>query len=52
MLEFANLPSEEQVVYFQQTAEKMDLPPHLMKRTSGFASHFEHYSRCLISVNT
>ena len=32
MLEFANLPSEEQVLYFQQTAENMDLPPHLIEK--------------------
>lgn len=32
MLEFANIPPDEQVVYFQQTAEKMDLPAYLIEK--------------------
>ena len=32
MLEFANLTAEEQVVYFEQTAEKMNLPGHLVEK--------------------
>ena len=32
MIEFANLPANEQAVYFQQTAEKMDLPAHLIEK--------------------
>ena len=32
MLEFANLTAQEQVVYFEQTAEKMNLPGHLVEK--------------------
>ena len=32
MIEFANLTAEEQVVYFEQTAEKMNLPGHLVEK--------------------
>lgn len=32
MIDFANLPADEQAVYFQQTAEKMDLPGHLIEK--------------------
>ena len=32
MLEFASLSSEEKVIYFQQTADAMDLPAHLVEK--------------------
>ena len=32
MIEFANLSAKEQVDYFEQTAEKMDLPGHLVEK--------------------
>jgi len=32
VIEFANLTAEEQVVYFEQTAEKMNLPGHLVEK--------------------
>ena len=32
MFEFANLPADEQAVYFQQTAEKMNLLGHLVEK--------------------
>ena len=32
MLKFANLSVQEQVVYFEQTAEKMNLPGHLVEK--------------------
>ena len=35
MLKFANLSVQEQVVYFEQTAEKMNLPGHQGERFLG-----------------
>lgn len=32
MIEFANLPASERQLYFEQTAEKMDLPAHLIEK--------------------
>jgi hypothetical protein len=32
VIDFANLPADEQAIYFQQTAEKMDLPGHLVEK--------------------
>lgn len=32
MIDFANLAAEEQVAYFEQTAEKMNLPGHLVEK--------------------